>query len=486
MKPQKSKNGENKSKTNTVQINSNEELYHALQEATAGRIKQVGEKDNPMTLQLKENLCVTIYADNHEILAGIFRGDERFVKHYHSYAQAYRVLLAMESDTAQQKRRKTRPIKDNNQRKNKMNRVNTLIWGIICTLFGGIPFLCCISGAIRHGFQPFHVYLFLLFLFGIILFAGIATIYIGFRKNTKLEAVLGNPYPVELPDEKTVNILLQELKKRTEQFAISIHIDEGSKPTLTGSKLGGIPYWDHQKEYPAASDGQKLVLLAQINLSELPENDLLPSTGLLQFFILDDRGYGLPLQESAYAKNTCQVVYHDEIDESVTEEQVLALGIRTSRDFTEPVREQTDLRNRKFPVVGEYAVCFRTVKAYMNDNDIRCNALLHKIAEEMGIELDSRLEFYQMFNEWDKRYEDIHEATWGHYLFGYPHFRQEDPRSPEGAEYYDTLLFQLDSDSFYERWRVLWGDAGVGAFFINSKMLAAMNFEDVLYTWDCC
>lgn len=121
----------------------------------------------------------------------------------------------------------------------------------------------------------------------------------------------------------------------------------------------------------------------------------------------------------------------------------------------------------------------------MNDCDVRCDELLHKIAEELGVELDSRLEFYQMFDEYDKKYVDIHESTYGHRMFGYPHFRQWDPRGVEAADYYDTLLFQLDSDYWKNQWRILWGDAGVGAFFINSKKLEELDFGDVLYSWDC-
>lgn len=85
----------------------------------------------------------------------------------------------------------------------------------------------------------------------------------------------------------------------------------------------------------------------------------------------------------------------------------------------------------------------------------------------MGIELGGRLEFnhlFDVFADGNARYANIYEPTGGHYLFGYPHFRQWDPRSPEGAEYYDTLLFQLDSDSRNEKWRVLWGHAGGGSF----------------------
>ena len=66
---------------------------------------------------------------------------------------------------------------------------------------------------------------------------------------------------------------------------------------------------------------------------------------------------------------------------------------------------------------------------------------------------------------------------------GYPYFTQFDPRSVETSQY-DTLLFQLDTDMRKEI-GVMWGDAGVGNFFINREALKRLDFSDVLYNWDC-
>ena len=46
---------------------------------------------------------------------------------------------------------------------------------------------------------------------------------------------------------------------------------------------------------------------------------------------------------------------------------------------------------------------------------------------------------------------------------------------------YDTLLFQLDSQDKY----IMWGDSGVGNFFIPKKSLLEKDFTNVLYNWDC-
>ena len=33
---------------------------------------------------------------------------------------------------------------------------------------------------------------------------------------------------------------------------------------------------------------------------------------------------------------------------------------------------------------------------------------------------------------------------------------------------------------------IMWGDSGVCNFFISDEDLKALNFDRVLYNWDCC
>ena len=67
----------------------------------------------------------------------------------------------------------------------------------------------------------------------------------------------------------------------------------------------------------------------------------------------------------------------------------------------------------------------------------------------------------------------------GHRIGGYAYFTQDDPRRPEDPM---LLLLQLDSD---ETMDLMWGDMGVGHFFIREKDLLARDFSKVLYDWDC-
>ena len=67
-----------------------------------------------------------------------------------------------------------------------------------------------------------------------------------------------------------------------------------------------------------------------------------------------------------------------------------------------------------------------------------------------------------------------------HKLGGYAYFTQWDPRETEGEIRDYMLLFQMDSDD-----HIIWGDVGVGNFFINPSDLKKKDFSKVFYNWDC-
>lgn len=75
--------------------------------------------------------------------------------------------------------------------------------------------------------------------------------------------------------------------------------------------------------------------------------------------------------------------------------------------------------------------------------------------------------------------------AFGHKIGGYPAFTQEDPRYIAKEDDHDILLLQIDTDDIGER-EIMWGDSGVANFFISRENLKQRNFQDVIYTWDCC
>ena len=222
---------------------------------------------------------------------------------------------------------------------------------------------------------------------------------------------------------------LRDVLPQAPVFQITFADDEA---TYLNSHIGGSFYWPD-------TETPKLKFLAQINFAELPLNDILPDHGLLQFFIADDDAYGL------FSKNGSLVVYHEEIRDD---------GIEVLTSF------------RDSPIVCACRMNFVLSKESLSFSDYRFTDYF----DEYGL-LDSFV---------DAVYEAF--SGTGSKVLGYPFFTQYDPRCDGIYRKYDTLLFQLDSDDNH----VMWGDCGVGNFFIASQALKNGDFSDILYSWDCC
>lgn len=211
------------------------------------------------------------------------------------------------------------------------------------------------------------------------------------------------------------------------------------KPSLFDSKAGGLGYVPHDAEIPSDRGGRQLRLLAQLDCSKITLDEF-PKEGLLQFWIRNDDVYGMNFDEQNL-QDTFRVVYHKEIDRTVTEAEILEKTTKSPDD------EEDDW----FPVLGEFGMTFAADTDILADPD-----------------------------------DEDSEGNFGHKVGGFPEFTQCDPREDMEENKYDFLLFQLDSD--YENSdddRVLWGDCGVGNFFIDSEKLKKLDFSDVLYNWDC-
>lgn len=270
--------------------------------------------------------------------------------------------------------------------------------------------------------------------------------------------------------------VIQKVKEKTKINAFSVKINPDRKPSIFDSKFSGLPYWDLKKEYPVTKDGEKLYLLAQFNLDKFPKNDILPKSGMLQFFIaiVDDWSYGMDFDKPDF-QNTFRVVYHNEIDYSITKEQLEKKDI--------PFEEE----NEDFPVFGEYAVDIFEKEAFMWDYDYRYDKMFEDLVNEIANEDISEKSVYSIFSSLgeNKLFDELTNA--GHWVLGYPYFTQSDPRGYSNKfERYDTLLFQMDSEMADDKDYILWGDCGVANFFINSEDLKNCDFGKVLYNWDCC
>lgn len=264
--------------------------------------------------------------------------------------------------------------------------------------------------------------------------------------------------------------ILKYLKENYGKKSYRIKTEEAKGLTVFDSKFGGCPYWPKGMDYPKGTDGENLVLLAQINFDEFqPKDGLMPEGGMLQFYIANEDLYGMNFDDATKQDNF-RVVYHESIDGSVSEEKVKALGVKANTDLT----GDDDL----LPFYKEFKLTFDEQMEAISIFDCNYDAALAKAVDSLfGETLEGSAFTY--FEQPEYEYMTKDDCGWGHKMLGYPAFTQEDPRS-EGDEF-DTLLLQVDSDNN----DIIWGDTGICNFFISEKALKDKDFSKVIYNWDC-
>ena len=278
--------------------------------------------------------------------------------------------------------------------------------------------------------------------------------------------------------KKIVLDILEKNKKPMIEISLS---DE--KPNLFQSKFGGVPYLPKDKEVPKNKENEQLTLLAQINIDELPENNIYPmKEGILQFWILNDDILGLDYDTNL--GDGYKIIYYKDIDKSVTEEEIL--------EKYKPYKDEDSY----FPVEGEFSLSFKLTDGYFSDSndDFReiVDREMKKFYDENKDKYSEILKIYDKENQlnyweiWDILEEDkeIGEKLFGagHKIGGFPDFTQSDIREVGD---YEILLLQIDSVGT-EKNEIMWGDCGIANFFIREKDLKELNFDRAIYNWDCC
>ena len=222
------------------------------------------------------------------------------------------------------------------------------------------------------------------------------------------------------------------------------------------SKVGGQPYLPNNVAWPCAPDGKELSFLAQINFAETPPLAPFPTSGIVQFFINDDDLYGMDFDDGENP-DTFRVLFHPEV---VDNESLLQQSFHTRRDDEDLLPHHPD---------ETYPLTFELDEGVVPVTD-------YQFYQHFGGD------FFRQFGEkeWDVT-DEFGKAVRpeGHRLGGYAYFTQADPRRLDDPM---LLLLQLDSD---EKMDLMWGDMGVGHFFIRKKDLVARDFSKVLYDWDC-
>ncbi|MGK7924482.1 MAG: YwqG family protein [Spirulina sp.] len=255
--------------------------------------------------------------------------------------------------------------------------------------------------------------------------------------------------------------LLESVKETIEatlQPYIAIEPALVSETTWTQSKFGGLPYLPQDVEYPKTPEGDYLFLLAQINFADVPPLENFPSRGILQFYIASDDLYGMDF-DNMNQQSGFRVLYFPEVSDR-------ADNLVTDFSF---LPEPDDLPMESGVI---YHINFTIDVAPMGDSDYQ-----FEVTFKPKFDNRSEDEYWEFVEE----YEDFFEGG-SHQLGGYPDFTQSDPRENIDSPEPYRLLLQIDST---DDDKIMWGDAGIGNFFIKLSALKNLDFTDVLYNWDC-
>ena len=264
--------------------------------------------------------------------------------------------------------------------------------------------------------------------------------------------------------------LAEKIKELSKTDYYQIKISEES-PEIWDSKIGGIPYWTPDIVYPTNSEGKKLFLVAQINFDKEKIDFPLPKNGMLQFFINDDDLMGINFDDMTQ-QNNFRIIYHENIDYKITKDSIIQLDIPNSKNAN------------SFPIFGENKISLKKGMDYVDFHDIRFDKFFKKAYKEIyDKDLKKDDKYYKILKEEEIKdfAEYFNSNNLNHKMLGYSYFTQEDPRYEKKYCNYDTLLLQIDTQGKY----VMWGDAGIGNFFIPKKSLLEKDFSKVLYYWDC-
>lgn len=270
-----------------------------------------------------------------------------------------------------------------------------------------------------------------------------------------------------------INKVIEKIKNDNTNECINIMLKENNNLGITDSKFGGIPYIANDSDIPKDSNDMQLALLAQINCTELPENDLYPKEGLVQFWISRNKNFGLNNREDYRVK------YIKETKDGITNEDILNKYNLPNEDNDE---EYSPFNKKN----TSFALTFEKGMSSITSNDFQFEEVILQTIQELFPNEDVK----DLYDDLERDILDVLFKAFNgvnHAIGAYPTFTQWDPRNPDEPNAYDITLLQVES-----QWsndsndaQIMWGDSGVANFFINKEKLANLDFEDVLFNWDC-
>lgn len=215
------------------------------------------------------------------------------------------------------------------------------------------------------------------------------------------------------------------------------------------SKFLGNPFFPLDREYPVDKNGKPMIMVVQLNFSEIPELQNFPVNGILQLYF--------PINDWWDMEDT-KIIFHN--PESLSKENM--------KDFSFIHESFYD----EMPIGKIHELIFNESVSLGSSEDVQFDYKFN------GLDY---WDFEEQLNEVDKKQFHQYFSSNGHRIGGYADFTQGDPRDYEKSKRNDMQLLQIDIDDF-----IMFGDSGIAHIFISPEDLKNNELEKSYFYWDCC
>lgn len=246
---------------------------------------------------------------------------------------------------------------------------------------------------------------------------------------------------------------------------------------IRDSKFRGKPFLPKGVAFPRNKLGEKMVLLVQINFEQVPDLEPFPQSGILQIFVTSNVN-----QEHVWGKNNyysgdpwVPLEYFEHLQKQ-DYFKVQYFSAEACQQESQPIGDE-ELLDDILPIMSPMKLEFEIGEEYCGVEDYRFWDYLRVSPEEFfakhgNEEWDDLDNFFRFLAS-----EDLAK------LGGYGRFTCGDPRTELKARNEWMVLLNIESGPV-GREEILWGDNGVGTFFIREPDLKNLNFSAVAYYWD--
>lgn len=244
--------------------------------------------------------------------------------------------------------------------------------------------------------------------------------------------------------------------------------------SVVQSRIGGQYAWPENTPPPIA--GAEAFCLIQVNLAQLPAEVweasrlYLPRKGVLQVFVRPDSNYGCDFDN--YRGTGFRIVLHQDI-EHLKLSTPSSFQLQAERNAVLPLGTQAAAM-----LTTGYPIRFRyDASTTISSNDYRFTG------PTLGIlhDIQSNTMCSPQFEAWydDRAAQLDSDGISLAWLFGHPHFCQEDVRFQYEEQQYEALVSFASDGNFFD-----WGDMGSATFLVDESD-GLFDFSRALYSWDC-